>query len=153
MSVPLTLLLPCLLSTHGLVPIQPGTLNVRMELGMDPTAGICLAPRGCWDGLVLGDTAPRPTRRRSARSGEAVVEVWDLLYQEPTQKQTFRLFNEELLQSIRESLKLPPPSHGWIELREFMDADPSHPESTGLNTVRSLQNRFNALPPSSSRGR
>jgi hypothetical protein len=78
------------------------------------------------------------------------VEVWDFAFQESLRDKTFRLFRGDLGERLMKALAAPPASHAEIELAEFMMADPSNPAATNLNVVRSLQERFNRLPPNGS---
>ncbi|BDU70375.1 hypothetical protein GETHOR_24760 [Geothrix oryzae] len=142
--------LSCLLLPLALAAQEPPALglalDVRTELGGDPMAGIRLAPRGCWDGLLLG-SPPRPLPPASRRAPEATVEVWDIALQEPPRHRAFRLFLGDFRARLNRALAIPPFSHGAIELGEFMMSDPSQPQWLDSVKVRSLQERFNRQPP------
>jgi hypothetical protein len=88
-----------------------------------------------------------PTRRRAA---EATVEVWDWAFQESRRGSAFSLYLGTLSQRLSRALALPPPSHGSLELSELMLSDPGHPQKLDLIKVKSLQDRFNRLPPNGS---
>ena len=146
--------LPCLLLTSCLIA-QEGTPSPRLSLdrktalGADPMESICLTPPGCWDGLILG-VATRP--RKSTRRGTpgATVEVWDLALLESSRAAAFGLYLRDLRQSLSRAMRLPPPSHGNIELGELMLSDPSSPQKLDLTKVKSMQERYNRLPPNGS---
>lgn len=148
----------CMLFASLLVAQEPAaipTLDLRTDLGGDAMARILLAPRGCWEGLLLSAQAARgakPQSRSRTRSGEATVEVWDVTFHETPRETTFRLFRDALLASIAQALKLPMPSHGKIDLAILGSYVASHGSAAGVDTamVQSLQNRFNALPPNAS---
>lgn len=130
-------------------------LDLNTTIGSDPAAEIRLAPTGCWEGLLLGLTSgtasrPRtpaaPSRRR--RMAEATVEVWDFaLPEESTHHQTFRLFQVDLLLSIKENWRFAPPTHGQIDAAI---RGGGHGAGSDMAMVQSLQQRFNRLPPNPS---
>jgi len=147
MGVPLGFLLTSLLAAQAQPAFQP-TLGIRTELGSDPASQIQLAPRGCFEGLVLGVASRRaPT---SGRTGQATVEVWDLLPPSAPRNEAFALFLTSLRERLSRAWQAPPPSHGFIELGEIMLNDPSSPQKLDLTKVKSLQDRFNQLPPNGS---
>jgi hypothetical protein len=140
----------CLLLAPALAAQGPGGwgLDLRTELGTEPTAQIRLAPPGCWDGLLLGATRPvKPARRGVAG---ATVEVWDLADRAALRREAFSLYLGALRDRLSRALTLPPPSHGRIELSELMGSDPSQPQKLDLTKVKSMQDRFNRLPPNGS---
>jgi hypothetical protein len=110
---------------------------------------IQLTPPGCWDQLLLGSIA-RPTPPARRRPAEATVEVWDFALRESAREATFGFFLGTLRQRLSRAWALPPPSHQALELSEIMLADPSNPQKLDLTKVKSLQERFNALPPNGS---
>jgi len=114
-------------------------------LGADPAAGIQLAPPGCWDGLLLG-AAARPTRR--PLGSEATVEVWDLLPPSSPRREAFSLYLGGLRERLSRAFALPPPKLQALELSDIMQSDPSQPQKLDLTKVKSMQERFNRLPPS-----
>lgn len=124
-------------------------LDLRTELGLDPAAQIRLAPPGCGDGLILS-AASQPVRPKQRRPAEATVEVWDRALRESPQHEAFGLYHITLRQRLSKALELPPPSHGFIELGEFMASDPGSPQKLDLTRVQSMQQRFNQLPPNGS---
>lgn len=127
----------------------PVSLDLRPELGADPAGLIRLAPIGCWDGLFQGLT-PRPAAVRPRRLGEATVEVTDFLLPDGGRQESFlehrALFRERLLKAFA----LPPPKLQSLELSELMQSDPSQPQKLDLTRVKSMQDRFNRLPPGGS---
>lgn len=147
-----SILLPwCLLAqTPG--PIKAPVLDLRTGLGQNPRDLICLAPEGCWNGLVLGadPKLPRPESTHRKRSGEATVEVWDLIPPSRPKAEAFALYLESLRERMSKAWLSPPPTHQSIELGEFMQSDPSNPQHLDLTRVKSLQERFNQLPPNGS---
>jgi hypothetical protein len=124
-------------------------MELRQSLGMAPAPLIRLAPPGCWDQLLLG-CASRPAPPGRRRSAEATVEVWDVALQESTRDATFGFFLGTLRQRLSKAWALPPASHQALELSELMLSDPSNPQKLDLTKVKSLQERFNALPPNGS---
>lgn len=138
------LLLPTLLAAQEARPL----LDLRTELGADPLGRIVLAPPGCWDGLVLGAArSAKPVRRGAAG---ATVEVWDLAYRETPGHVAFGLYLEDLRARLSRGFAAPPPSHGKLELAELVGSDPSSPQKLDLTKVKSMQERFNRLPPNGS---
>lgn len=129
----------------------PGALSLDLAtlLGTDPADQLQLAPRGCWDGLVLGQ-ATQPPRPETRRMGEATVEVWDLALVPSPRAEAFSLYLGALRERLSRALQVPPPSHGTIELGDFMAADPGSPQKLDLTRVKSMQERFNRLPPAGS---
>jgi hypothetical protein len=51
---------------------------------------------------------------------------------------------------LSKAWELPLPSHQSLELSEIMLSDPSSPQKLDLTKVKSLQDRFNVLPPNGS---
>jgi hypothetical protein len=147
-----SLLLPWCLLAQEPGPIKTPDLDLRTSLGQNTMALICLAPRGCWNGLVLGadPNLPRPESTRRKRPGEATVEVWDLLPPSRPRAEAFTLYLESLRERMSKAWLAPPPKHQSIELGEFMQSDPSNPQHLDLTRVKSLQERFNQLPPNGS---
>lgn len=119
------------------------------DLGSDPAAQIRLAPPGCWDGLVLG-AAIRPQKPARRGTPGATVEVWDLALREPGRAASFALYLEGLKKRLSKAMELPPPSHGTLELSDLMQSDPTQPQKLDLTKVKSMQERFNQLPPNGS---
>jgi hypothetical protein len=144
------LLLPLTLAAQEVPPGEGLGLDLRRELGSDPTTRIHLITSGCWDGLLLSPAAPQTVRMWQRRRAEATVEVWDVAFQESLGNRTFHLFFEDLRSRLLRAFASPPASHGAIELSQFMLSDPANPQQTNLNTVRSLQDRYNRLPPNGS---
>ncbi|MBI1751714.1 MAG: hypothetical protein HY014_11890 [Acidobacteria bacterium] len=143
------LLAPVFLAAQG-PSAEALALGGRPPLGSDPAAQIQLVPTGSWAGLMLSVTAkpalaPPPRRRRMA---EATVEVWDVAFRETPRQETFRLFREALLQSIRGIWRFAPPSHGRIDAG--IRAGNGSGTGTDVAMVQSLQQRFNSLPPNGS---
>lgn len=128
---------------------EPPSLGGRAPLGSDPAARIQLVPAGTWAGLMLSATArpvlALPSRRRTL---EATVEVWDVAFRETPRQETFRLFREALLQSIRSIWRFAPASHARIDAG--IRAGDGRGGGTDAAMVRSLQKRFNPLPPNGS---
>lgn len=128
-------------------------LNLNTDIGSDSMAQIRLAPKGCWEGLLLSVAAaaapqpPAPSSRRG-RVAETTVEVWDVVFQETRFQETFRLFRDHLLQSIQQNWQFAPPSHGRIDAS--IRARDGSGAGTDMAMVQSLQQRFNALPPNGS---
>ena len=146
------LLVASILAAQDPAPIQaPFQLDLRTDLGADPAGGIQLAPRGCWDGLLLGTTRPvKPARRGMA---EATVEVWELLPPQSPRREAFGLFMGALRERLSKAWLAPPPKHQALELGEIMANDPSSPQKLDLTKVKSMQERFNQLPPHRSGGK
>lgn len=138
------LLLPALLAAQEPDPI----LDLRTELGTDPHARIHLTPPGCWDGLLLGVARPVKPARRGVPG--ATVEVWELALREAPDQATFDLYLEDLRSRLSRGFAAPPPSHGKVELVELVGSDPSSPQKLDLTKVKSMQERFNRLPPNGS---
>lgn len=147
-------LLPCLLLPFALVIQEPRpapalVLDLGSDLGTDPMSRIQLTPAGCWNGLILGAVArPMPPDRK--RAGEATVEVWDLLPPSRPRAEAFTLYLDALRERLAKAWLAPPPSHGFIELAEIMANDPSSPQKLDITKVKSMQDRFNRLPPNGS---
>ena len=147
MAVPLGFLLASLLTTQAEPAFQP-TLDLRTELGSDSASRIQLAPRGCFEGLMLGTVARKAAT--AGRTGQATVEVWDLLPPASPRREAFALYLTSLRERLSKAWLAPPPSHGFIELGEFMLSDPSSPQTLDLTKVKSMQDRFNQMPPNGS---
>lgn len=145
-------LTPSLLAAQapGAAPPTEPALEARMPLGADPAAQIRLVPPGSWAGLMLSaaakPAAPPASRRR--RVAEATVEVWDVAFRESPRQETFRLFREALIQSIRGIWRFAPPSHARIDAG--IRAGDGRGGGTDAAMVRSMQQRFNSLPPNGS---
>ncbi len=126
-------------------------LDLRTDLGGDPAAQIHLVPAGIWDGLLLASQTPPPQPARlRGRAAGATVEVADFLPAGSRRAEAFAFYLGDLRTRLMKGFQAPPPSQGWIELGEFMASDPSHPEESNLDRARSLQERFNRVPPSGS---
>lgn len=151
MAAPLGFLFASLLVAQAEPAFHP-TLDLRTELGSDPAAQIQLAPRGCFEGLIMGVAAgvAAGAARTTGRTGQAVVEVWDLLPPASPRREAFALYLTSLRERLSKAWLAPPPSHGTIELGEIMLNDPSSPQKLDLTKVKSLQDRFNQLPPNGS---
>ncbi|HLP30341.1 MAG TPA: hypothetical protein VK150_03200 [Geothrix sp.] len=146
-------LLPCLLAAQGPgTAAEPGPSSgsaFATTLGTDPLAQIRLTPPGCWDGLLLSGSLQPPKQGRREGSG-ATVEVWDLLPVETTRSAAFAVYLESLRKRLSKALELPPPNHGTLELGDFMQSDPTQPQKLDLTKVKSMQERYNQLPPNGS---
>lgn len=116
-----------------------------IPLGSDPFHQVQLAPPGCWDGLVLG-----ASRTRRPGGPGATVEVWDFAYTEGARATRFRAQAGDLKRRLLQAWTLPPPSHGQLDLAEFMAVEASRPQKLDLGRVKALQDRFNRLPPAGS---
>ncbi len=138
-----------LLLTPSLVAQGVDGLDLRTDLGTDPIGQIHLVTPGCWDGLILGRTI-RPARPEQRRPAEATVEVWDLALREAPRQRSFDLYLGALQERLSRALALPPPKHQSLELTELMLSDPSNPQKLDLTKVKSMQERFNKLPPNGS---
>jgi hypothetical protein len=126
------------------------SLDLRTDLGSDPAARIRLVPPGIWNGLLLAARAPaRPAARRRGLP-EATVEVADFLPPANPRAEAFHLYAVGLRERLLRGFQAPPPSQGAIDLAEFMAADPSRPDAANLDRARSLQERYNRLPPNGS---
>lgn len=127
---------------------QEASPLLRRELGRDSLADIRLTTRGCWDGLI--GLAPRslPPKRRPL--GEATVEVWDTAPQDGNRAMAFTLYLDTLRQRLSRAFEAPPPGHAAIELGELMLSDPGNPQKLDITRVKSMQERYNRLPPSGS---
>jgi hypothetical protein len=141
----LSLLLPLSLSAQG----AGLDLDLRTRLGSDAAAGITLVPPGSWHGLLLGSTAAPVKQTRRSTPGKT-VEVWDFALRESVLDTGFRLLKTDLREKLNRAWELPPPTHQSIELWEFQASDPSRPQELELDRVKSMQERFNRLPPSGS---
>lgn len=148
MRVLLGLLLPVFLTAQGKEVGRALDLDLRTDLGGDPMVQIRLVPPGCWDGLLLG-AATRPQKPRRGVSG-ATVEVWDLASKESERAASFSLYLEGLKKRLSKAMDVSPPSHGSLELGDFMQSDPTQPQKLDLTKVKSMQERFNQLPPNGS---
>lgn len=143
------LLLTGFLASQEAPRVPLPALDLRSELGADPAAGLCLAPRGCWDGLVLGIRSRHPSQVQ-IRSGQTTVEVWDLLPPSSPRQEGFALYATTLRERLSKAWLAPPPPHGAIELSEFMFTDPASPQKLDPTKVKSMQERFNRMPPNGS---
>lgn len=116
----------------------------------DPASRIRLAPKGCWEGLLLRSTLPSPPVCK--RKNEAIVEVWDVAFHETPRQETFRLFRDALLLDIAQALALPMASYAQQDLAIIGGYVARHGSAAGVDNVvvQSLQNRFNSLPPNGS---
>ncbi|GLH70575.1 hypothetical protein GETHPA_21080 [Geothrix rubra] len=139
-----------LLMTALLAAGPDGNLDLRTDLGCDPATRIHLVPPGCFDGLLFAAQARSapPAPRRGVPG--ATVEVADFLPPGNRRTESFAFYLADLRTRLLRGFQAPPPSHGQIELAEFVGSDPSHPEASNLDRVRSLQDRFNRVPPSGS---
>jgi hypothetical protein len=143
------LLLSGLLTAQEPGPVQGSLVYPQRLLGRDPASLIQLAPPGCWDQQLLGRISrPAPPGRRGAT--EATVEVWDFALRESPREVNFGFFLGTLRQRLSKAWELPPASHQALELSEIMLSDPSSPQKLDLTKVKSLQDRFNVLPPNGS---
>ena len=142
------LLAPMLIGQEPL-PVRELALDSRTELGTDPGMGIRLAPQGCWNGMILA-APPRPLQTSRKTPGEATVEVWDLPFQESSRNLAFGLYLGALRQRLSKALEAPPPKHQALELGEIMANDPSNPQKLDITKVKSMQDRFNRMPPAGS---
>jgi len=149
MRIPCWLLFAPILAAQVPDPAQALALDLRTGLGGDSLALIQVAPPGCWEGLLLG-TSLRPEQPVQQRTGEASVEVWDLALRESSRNTAFSLYLGTLRQRLSKALQLPPPKHQALELSDIMQSDPSNPQKLDLTKVKSLQDRFNVLPPNGS---
>jgi hypothetical protein len=149
MRVLLGLLLPVLLTAQGTEADRTLNLDLRTDLGSDPMVQIRLVPPGCWDGLLLG-TVPRPLKQSRRGAPGATVEVWDLASKDSERATSFALYLEGLKQRLSKAMAAPPPSHGALELGDFMQSDSTQPQKLDLTKVKSMQERFNQLPPNGS---
>jgi len=141
------LLLASTLAAQAPGPGFEGIPGNWSALGADPVAGIQLAPPGCWDGLLLG-AAARPARPRLG--SEATVEVWDLLPPSSPRRETFSLYLGGLRERLSRAFAQPPPKLQALELNDIMQSDPSQPQKLDLTKVKSMQERFNRMPPNGS---
>jgi hypothetical protein len=123
-------------------------LDLEGHLGDEAASQIQFAPPGCFEGLMVG--ALRPTPPKVLRPGEATVEVWDLALRDDPVQERQRLFLRSLQAHTAQALQFPPPSHGALDLAAFMTSNPARPQLLDLSRVRSLQDRFNRLPPNGS---
>ena len=146
--------LTCLLLSSTLAAQAPGPGFERPPnygsalLGAHLAASIQLTPPGCWDGLLLG-AAQRPPQRRLG--SEATVEVWDLLPPGSPRREAFSLYLGGLQERLSRAFAQPPPKLQALELNDIMQSDPSQPQKLDLTKVKSMQERFNRLPPNGSR--
>ena len=141
-------LLVSLLVAQEPAQLPPALLDLQTDLGSDPAAGIQVAPRGCWDGLLFGAVVRPPPRRPTV--GEATVEVWDLLPPSRPRQEAFSLYLGSLRERLSRAFAQPPPKLQALELSEIMLSDPSNPQKLDLTKVKSMQDRFNRLPPNGS---
>jgi len=78
------------------------------------------------------------------------VEVWDLLPPSSPRREAFSLYLGGLRERLSRAFALPPPKLQALELNDIMQSDPSQPQKLDLTKVKSMQERFNRLPPSGS---
>lgn len=130
-------------------PVREPAPALRTHLGTDSWAQVRLAPTGYLGGLAWTPATP-PARRPRKPAAEATVEVWDLAPPESNREARFSSYLETLRRRLSRSLDSPPPSHGNIELAELMFSDPGNPQKLDLTRVKSLQERYNHLPPNGS---
>jgi hypothetical protein len=78
------------------------------------------------------------------------VEVWGLVPPETPRQAAFALSLDTLRERLSRAWLAPPPVHGAIELSEIMAASPTEPQKLDLTKVKSMQERFNRLPPNGS---
>ena len=138
-------LLASLLLTPFLAAQEAGSLDLRTDLGTDPSAQVHLVRPGCWDGLIL-QAAPRPLSTVQRDQAGATVEVWDLAYRDTPRREAFGVYLQILRDRLSRAFAAPPPSHGAIELGEMVFSDPSNPQKLDLTRVKSMQDRFNPAP-------
>jgi hypothetical protein len=124
-------------------------LDLNSTIGLDTAAQIQLVPMGSWKGLMAGaisgtvtpNASIRHAPSRPHRMAEATVEVWDFaLPEESLRHETFRLFKEDLLLSIKRNWSFAPPSHGRIDLA--IRGGDGKGGGTDMAMVQSLQQRF-----------
>lgn len=143
----------CCLLFPAFLAAQSGPVDLSLDLhtglGADPLAQIRLAPAGCWDGLVAG-MAARPAKPAARTPAGATVEVWDLAYRSLPRREAFGLYLDGLRERLSRAFTAPPPSHGALELSDLVSSDPSNPQKLDLTKVKSMQDRFNRLPPNGS---
>ena len=144
---PLAFTLCCSLALAADLAQEPPQ-SLSRDLGRDSLADIRLTPRGCWAGLLGSAPSSGPPRRRPL--GEATVEVWDTASLEATRGMIFTVYLDTLRQRLSRALEAPPPGHAAIELGELMLADPGNPQKLDITRVKSMQERYNRLPPSGS---
>jgi hypothetical protein len=133
--------------------VEKPVLNFNTTLGTDPVSQIHLVTPGCWNGLMMATTGTvltsnLPNKKSNShlhRIPEATVEVRDFLFEEPIDKQTFRLFMKDLLLCIKQNWQFAPATHGQIDA-----AIRANGGGTDMAMVQSLQQRFNRLPPNGS---
>lgn len=147
-------LLPCLLIPLALATLEPTSIpapvvELRSDLGRDPMTRIQLAPAGCWDGLIKGVVA-RPVPPDRKRTAGTTVEVWDFFPATSPRQEAFGLYLDTLRERLSRAWLSPPPVHGAIELNEIMSNDPGSPQKLDLTKVKSMQERYNRLPPNGS---
>jgi hypothetical protein len=124
-------------------------LDLRTDLGGDPATRIRLVPPGIWNGLLASRVPARPATRHRGMP-EATVEVADSLPPANPRSEAFHLYAVGLRERLLRGFQAPPPSQGKIDLAEFMAEDPARPEAANLDRARSLQERYNRLPPNGS---
>ncbi len=110
---------------------------------------IQLTPAGCWDGLILG-TVTRPLPPDRKRTAGTTVEVWDFFPAASPRHEAFGLYLDALRERLSRAWLAPPPVHGAIELSEIMANNPGSPQKLDLTKVKSMQERYNRLPPNGS---
>lgn len=139
-----------LLATVLLAAAPDLRMDLRTDLGSDPAAQIRLVPPGIWDGLLLGSRTPAPPPRNHRDRPGATVAVSDFLTPSHPRAESLRLYVADLRERLLRGFQAPPPSQGALELREFMESDPSHPELSTLERTQSMQERYNRVPPNGS---
>ncbi len=143
----LGLLLPLSLAAQGTgVELS---LDLHPRLGSDPLAAITLIQSDSWNGLLLGSPTAPLKQSRQTTPGKT-VEVWDFALHESPLGMGFRLLRSDLREKLSRAWEAPPVKHQSLELNDFMQSDPSNPQELDLTRVRSMQERFNRLPPSGS---
>ncbi len=78
------------------------------------------------------------------------MEVWDLLPPSSPRREAFSLYLGSLRERLSRAFAQPPPKLQALELSEIMLSDPSNPQKLDLTKVKSMQDRFNRLPPNGS---
>jgi hypothetical protein len=78
------------------------------------------------------------------------VAVWDLLPPASPRREAFALYLKNMRERLAKAWLAPPPKHQAIELSEIMFNDPNTPQKLDLTKVKSMQERFNRMPPAGS---
>ena len=83
------------------------------------------------------------------------MEVLDFALPESPREAGFRFFLNDLRQRLSQAMAVPPPAYGQADLAILAGCVASQGNALGLDMVmvRSLQDRFNSLPPSGVRPR